>query len=46
MKLISSYAVEVKHINKMFRNTIKIYNDAISFCVKAYNTLLEINRVA
>lgn len=41
MKLISSYAVEVKHINKMFRNTIKIYNDAISFCVKAYEEYWE-----
>ena len=41
MKLISSYAVEVKHINKMFRNTIKVYNDAISFCVKAYEEYWE-----
>lgn len=41
MKLISSYAVKVKHINKMFRNTIKIYNDAISFCVKAYEEYWE-----
>lgn len=36
MKLISSYAVEIKHINKMFRDTIKIYNNAISFCVKIF----------
>ena len=36
MTITSSYAVEVKHINKMFRDTIKIYNDAISFCVKAF----------
>lgn len=36
MRLISSYAVEIKHINKMFRDTIKIYNNAISFCVKAF----------
>ena len=36
MKLTSSYAVEIKHINKLFRQTIKIYNDAISFCVKAF----------
>ena len=28
MKLTSSYAVEIKHINKLFRQTIKIYNDA------------------
>lgn len=36
MKLTSSYAVEIKHISKLFRQTIKIYNDAISFCVKAF----------
>ena len=36
MKLTSSYAVEIKHINKLFRQTIKIYNDAISFCIKAF----------
>lgn len=36
MKLVSSYAVEIKHINKMFRDTIKIYNNAISFCIKAF----------
>ena len=27
MKLTSSYAIEIKHINKLFRQTIKIYND-------------------
>ena len=36
MKIICSYAVEIKHINKLFRDTIKIYNDAVSFCVKAF----------
>lgn len=36
MKLTSSYAVEIKHINKMFRDTIKIYHVAISFCIKAF----------
>lgn len=36
MKIVSSYAVEIKHISKLFRQTIKIYNDAISFCVKAF----------
>jgi hypothetical protein len=36
MKLTSSYAVEIKYINKLFRQTIKIYNDAISFCVEAF----------
>lgn len=36
MKLTSSYAIEIRHVNKIFRNTIKIYNDAISFCVKVF----------
>ena len=36
MKLVSSYAVEIKHANKLFRQTIKIYNDAITFCVKVF----------
>ena len=42
MKLTSSYAVEIKHINKLFRQTIKIYNDAISFCVKAFEAHWEV----
>ena len=36
MKIISSYAVEIKHINKLFRQTIKIYNDAVTFCVRVF----------
>ena len=36
MKIKSSYTIEIKHINKLFRQTIKIYNNAISFCVKAF----------
>lgn len=36
MKIVSSYAIEIKHIYKLFRETIKIYNDAISFCVKVF----------
>lgn len=42
MKIISSYAIEIKHINKLFRQTIKIYNDAISFCVKAFEEHWEV----
>lgn len=42
MKIVSSYAIEIKHINKLFRQTIKIYNDAISFCVKAFEKHWEI----
>ncbi len=36
MKIMCSYAVEMKHINKLFCDTIRIYNDAVSFCVKAF----------
>lgn len=42
MKLILSYAIEIKHIDKLFRQTIKIYNDAISFCVKAFEEHWEV----
>ena len=42
MKLVSSYAVEIKHISKLFRQTIKIYNDAISFCIKAFEENWEV----
>ena len=38
MKLTSSYAVEIRHVNKIFRNIIKIYNNAISFCIKVFET--------
>ena len=34
MKVVSSYAIEIKNIQKIFRQTIKIYNDAITFCVR------------
>lgn len=42
MKIISSYAVEIKHINKLFRQTIIIYNDAISFCIKVFEENWEV----
>ena len=42
MKLTSSYTIEIKHVNKLFRQTIKIYNDAISFCVKAFEEYWEV----
>ena len=36
MKVTSSYAVEIKHINKLFRDTVKIYRKALSFLVDVY----------
>lgn len=36
MKITSSYGVEIKQMNKIFRPTIAIYNNAISFCVDVF----------
>ena len=36
MKTTSSYAVELKHISKIFYPTIKIYQRAVSFCVSTF----------
>lgn len=36
MKMINSYGVEIKQMNKIFRPTITIYNNAISFCVECF----------
>ncbi len=38
MKTISSYAVELRHVNKIFYPTIKIYKRAVSFCVSIFNS--------
>ena len=38
MKTISSYAVELRHVNKIFYPTIRIYNRAVSFCVSIFNS--------
>lgn len=36
MKIISSYGIEIKNINKMFIATANIYQDALSFCITAF----------
>ena len=36
MKTTSSYAVELRHIGKIFYPTIKIYKHAVSFCVSTF----------
>ena len=36
MKITSSYGIEIKQMNKIFRPTVAIYNDAISFCVAVF----------
>lgn len=37
MKITSSYAVELKHVNKIFYPTIRIYKRAVSFCVSTFD---------
>lgn len=36
MKVTSSYAVEIKYIDKLFRDTVKIYRKALSFLIDVY----------
>lgn len=36
MKITSSYGIEIKQMNKIFRPTVVIYNDAISFCIDVF----------
>ena len=46
MKITSSYGIEIKQMNKIFRPTVTIYNDAISFCVDAFeNEWLDIEQL-
>lgn len=36
MKVTSSYAIEIKHIDKLFRDTVCLYRKALSFLIDAY----------
>ena len=38
MKLTSSYTVELKHINKILNNTVKIYREALAFLIDVFNS--------
>lgn len=38
MEFTSSYAVEIKNIKKLFNLTIKIFNQAVSFCIQAFES--------
>lgn len=33
MKIMSSYGIEIKNMNKIFYPTIAVYNKAVSFCI-------------
>lgn len=37
MKVVSSYAVEIKHLNKIFQDTARIYRKALSFLIETYD---------
>ena len=37
MKVISSYAVEIKNFNRIFQNTVRIYRKALSFLIDIYD---------
>ena len=34
MKTVSSYGIEIKNMNKIFRPTVQIYNKAVTFCIE------------
>lgn len=36
MQIVSSYGIEIKQMNNIFRPTITIYNSAISYCIKVF----------
>ena len=36
MKITSSYGIEIKNMNKIFRPTLSVYNDALALCVDIF----------
>ena len=47
MKLFSTYSVKIKHYNRIFKDTISIYRDAVEFliqvCLNEWDALSHIN---
>ena len=47
MKIYSTYKVKIKHYNHIFKDTVKIYRNAVDYlidvCIKNWNTLSDIN---
>lgn len=35
-KQVSSYGIEIKHANRIFYTTVTLFNEAISFCIDAF----------
>lgn len=38
MKIMSSYGIEIKNMNKIFYPTIAVYNKAVSFCIITFES--------
>ena len=38
MKIMSSYGIEIKNMNKIFYPTIAVYNKAVSFCISTFES--------
>lgn len=36
-EIVSSYGIEIRHVNRIFYNTITLFNKAISFCIEAFD---------
>ena len=36
MKIVSSYGIEIKQMNNIFRPTVAIYNRAITYCIDVF----------
>lgn len=41
MKIISSYAVKIKHYNQIFNDTVKIYQQAVTFFIQVLDSEWE-----
>lgn len=41
MKIISSYAVKIKNYNQIFNDTVKIYQQAVTFFIQVLNSEWE-----
>ena len=42
MKTVSSYAVEIKHLNKPIKQTVFIYREALAFLIDVFNLEWEL----
>lgn len=50
MKIISSYSVKIKHYNRIFNDTVKIYREAVDFfiqvCLSEWENISELSSFA